>query len=99
MVESVLRSTCTNFQGAIRGDVATQIAYEILGSSTGLGVVFTPGGMNDRHFLRDFAEQLLDNAREAGVELRILLWDRRNMGQSRLAFGRCKTKTRSFRFM
>ena len=64
-----------------------QIAYEVLGSVNGTPLVLTPGGRSDGRHLRPFAECLLAEAKAAGLQLRVLVWDRRNMGSSGLQFG------------
>lgn len=76
-----------DFQFATLRNGAVRLAYELLGTAGGLPIVLTPGGVSTRHKLRNLAVELLETANRMGIHLQLLLWDRRNMGNSSLAFG------------
>ena len=64
-----------------------KLAYEVLGhESGGIPIVMTPGGLHTREYLKPFAKELIE--RSGSRKLKILLWDRRNMGLSSIAFGK-----------
>ena len=63
------------------------LVYELLGDAAGQGIVVMHGGQSGRHESRRFALALAAAAEAAGVPVRILIHDRRNMGASSVAFG------------
>ncbi len=67
----------------LRPERDVTLHVEIFNPTGTLPLVVTPGGMGDCEGFRSFAR----NVAAADPDLRVVIWDRRNMGQSDIAFG------------
>lgn len=67
----------------LRPERDVTLHVEVFNPSGTIPLIVTPGGMGECDGFRGFAR----NIAAASSELRVIIWDRRNMGRSEVAFG------------
>ena len=68
----------------LRPEREVTVHVEIFNPTAKVPLIVTPGGMGECDGFRGFAR----NVAAAASHLRVIIWDRRNLGRSEVAFGR-----------
>lgn len=74
---------CQTVEVDLRPDRDVTLHVEIYNPDAAIPLIVTPGGMGECDGFRGFAR----NVAAAASDLRVIIWDRRNLGRSEVSFG------------